>query len=174
MKDPKHPTALPEPSSAERADDFRSRLEAAKRESTLQVLFKVARLLDETALERIAARHAGQRLRRSHTSLFPHIALEGTRITELADRLGITKQAVSKLVDDLEAVGVLTREPDPEDARARRVQFTKRGKEGFFEGLTVLRGLEQELAGWVGNKRMKQLRTTLLTIQDRLARPDIT
>jgi DNA-binding MarR family transcriptional regulator len=148
---------------------FRTALETAKRESTLQVLFKVARQLDEVALARISEKRGGVRIRRSHTSLLPHIALEGTRITELAERLGITKQGVSQLVDDLEALGVLARVPDPDDARARRVVFTKRGREGFFEGLSVLRELEQEVGTWVGEKRMAQLRAALLQIHDQLS-----
>jgi DNA-binding MarR family transcriptional regulator len=150
------------------AGALRARLEIEKRASTIQVLFKVARLLDEAALARVADRHKGPPLRRSHTSLLPHIALRGTRITDLAEKLGITKQAVSKLVDDLEALGMLAREPDPEDARARLVVFTKRGKEGLFEGLAVLGALEAELASWVGKTRMAQLRAALLIIHDRL------
>jgi DNA-binding MarR family transcriptional regulator len=154
----------PKHESAEEAV-FRARLEAAKRESTIQLLFKAARLLDEEALERVAAARPGQvRLRRSHTSLFPHIALEGTRITELAERLGITKQAVSQLVDDLEALGVVARKPDPEDARARLVAFTELGREGLFEGLAVLRSLEKELSRDVGEKSMEHLRRALLAI----------
>lgn len=143
-----------------------SELERTKRESTVQVLFKVARLLDELALERAAAKPGAPRLRRSHTSLLPHIALEGTRITDLAERLGISKQAVSQLVDDLEAFGVVARVNDPEDARARRVVFTDRGKKGLLEGLAVLKGLEAELVNEVGSQRMKNLREALLLLHD--------
>src|SRR5688572_32182328 len=133
-------------SGASDAAGFRAQLTAAKGESTLQLLFKAARLLDERALELISQRTGRPRLRRSHTSLLPHIDLEGTRITDLAERLGVTKQAASQLVDDLEAVGVLAREPDPDDARARRVVFTRLGREGLLEGLALLRDMESELA----------------------------
>jgi DNA-binding MarR family transcriptional regulator len=150
------------------AAGYRAELEVRKRESSLQVLFKVARLLDEEAMRRVADRTGKLRIGRSHTSLFPHIALEGTRITELAERLGVSKQAVSQLVDDLEALDVLTRVPDPEDARAKRVVFTERGRAGLLEGLAVLRALEEELQARVGVKAMAALRTTLLAIQDEL------
>src|SRR5690348_16870172 len=86
--------------------DFDAELERRKHESTLQLLFKAARLLDEAALARVAEQRGGLRLRRSHTALFPHIDLAGTRITDLAERLGVSKQAVSQLVDDLEELGV--------------------------------------------------------------------
>jgi DNA-binding MarR family transcriptional regulator len=151
---------------------FRVRLEAAKGESTLQLLFKAARLLDERALERVSQRKGRPRLRRSHTSLLPHIDLEGTRITDLAERLGVTKQAASQLVDDLEAVGVLAREPDPDDARARRVVFTRLGREGLLEGLALLRDMESELARSIGDESMAGLRRALVAILATLQLPD--
>jgi DNA-binding MarR family transcriptional regulator len=142
---------------------FRASLEAAKNGSTLQLLFKAARLLDERALE-LVSRSSGRRLRRSHTSLLPHIDLEGTRITDLAERLGVTKQAVSQLVDELEAIGVLAREADPDDARARRVVFTRLGREGLLEGLALLRDMEDELARSIGDESMAGLRRALIAI----------
>jgi DNA-binding MarR family transcriptional regulator len=161
-------TSKPRVSADAAESTFRERLEQAKRISTLQVLFKVARLLDEAALARVAENQAGPRLRRSHMSLLPHIALEGTRSTELADKLGISKQAVSKLVDELVELGVLARLSDPDDARARRVAFTKRGRAGFFEGLAVLQQLEAELLELLGEERLGQLRSALLDIHDQL------
>jgi DNA-binding MarR family transcriptional regulator len=148
---------------------YRAQLEAAKSESTLQLLFKAARLLDERALELASERTGRPRLRRSHTSLLPHIDLGGTRITDLAERLGVTKQATSQLVDDLEQLGVLGRVPDPDDARAKRVVFTKLGREGLLEGLALLRELEQELAREVGSQPMAELRAALVAILGRLA-----
>ncbi len=147
---------------------YRERLRAEKRESTLQVLFKVARKLDELAVARLAKQSGAPRLRRAHASLLPHIDWSGTRINELSTRLGVTKQAVSQLVTDLEELGVLARVADPEDARARRVVFTERGKRGLLEGLAVLRELEEELAGAIGKRAMAELRAALLALHDRL------
>ncbi|HEU4578705.1 MAG TPA: MarR family winged helix-turn-helix transcriptional regulator [Polyangiaceae bacterium] len=147
--------------------EFRAQLDAEKRASTLQVLFKVARLLDERALARLGMLR-GQRLRRSHTQLLPHIDLDGTRMSDLAERLGVSKQAVTQLVDELESFGVVERVPDPEDARARRVRFTARGRAGFFEGLATLGELERELAQGIGEKPMAELRSALLAIHDGL------
>jgi DNA-binding MarR family transcriptional regulator len=151
---------------------FRAQLDDAKRASTLQVLFKVARLLDELALERVGE-PGGYRLRRSHTLLLPHIALEGTRMSDLAERLGVSKQAVTQLVDELEGFGVVEREPDPDDARARRVVFTPRGRQAMLEGLVTLRDLEDELSRAIGKALMLALREALLAIHDRLERGDL-
>ena len=152
-------------------ESYRVRLDHAKNASTLQLLFKAARLIDEEALRRVGERPGRPRLRRSHTTLFPHIDLEGTRVTDLAERVGVTKQAVSQLVDDLEAMAVLERVVDPDDARARRVCFTSLGRAGLLDGLAVLGALEDEYAAKVGSGRMKQLRRTLVSLIDQIEGP---
>lgn len=149
------------PGSAAANAAYRKSLETAKEASTLQLLFKAARLLDEEAVRRVSALEGAPHLRRSHTALLPHIDLDGTRISDLAGRLGVSKQAVSELVDDLEAAGVVQRTVDPDDARARRVLFTPRGLEGLLQGLAVLRELERELSRTVGERAIRQLHDAL-------------
>lgn len=143
---------------------YEATLETKKRESTLQLLFKAARLLDEEALARVAMLPDRPRIRRSHTALFPHIDLAGTRVTDLAERVGVTKQAISQLLDDLEALGVVARVPDPADARSRLVVFTDRGKKGLLEGLAVLQKLEADLERAVGADAMSGLREGVVAV----------
>ncbi len=76
------------------------------------------------ALSNLAAR--GQ-VSAAHIHITRHLALEGSRLTELAERAGMTKQAMGALVDQCEAWGLVTRGPDPLDARARTVRFTADG-----------------------------------------------
>src|SRR5690554_6519557 len=95
--------------------DFRRSFEREKREATLEALFRLARLLNETALDRLRRGSGTPGIRAAHTALLPHIDLAGTRLTTLAERVGVTKQAVGQLLDDLEAYGVIERVPDPED-----------------------------------------------------------
>jgi len=144
-------------------DDFPGRLESEKAKSTLQLLFKAARLLNERAIGRVRER-SGQPVRVAHTTLLPHIDLEGTRLTEIARRLGVTKQAAGQLVDELVDMGTLERVPDPEDARAKLVRFTPRGKQALLAGLAVLTELEGELAKSLGKKRVSELHDTLRAI----------
>jgi DNA-binding MarR family transcriptional regulator len=139
-------------------DGFRRQLERRKRESTLQLLFKAARLANERSVahvRRTRPRSAG--LRTAHTSLFPHIDLEGTRLTELARRVGTSKQAVAQLVDDLEAMGVVEKHPDPDDGRAKRIRFSEAGRDALLDGLEALEEVEAELAAEIGERRMLAL-----------------
>lgn len=136
-------------------------LAQAKEASAGQLLLKAARLLDETAVARVnrAARSAA--LRPVHTKLFPHIDFEGTRLVAIADRLGVTKQAVSHWVSELAEMGVVELVADPDDGRAKRVRFTSHGVAAIHQGLGVIRGIEEELAARLGARRMAALRDTL-------------
>ena len=77
---------------------------------------------------------------------------------DLAARVGVSKQAVGQLVDDLESMGVVERVPDPEDGRARRVRFTRRGFQALLHGVGVLDRLEQQLAAAIGRLTVDALR----------------
>jgi DNA-binding MarR family transcriptional regulator len=76
------------------------------------------------ALANLAAR---SQVSAAHIHITRHLALEGTRLTELAASAGMSKQAMGDLVTQCEAWGLVKREPDPRDARARIVKFTPTG-----------------------------------------------
>jgi DNA-binding MarR family transcriptional regulator len=76
------------------------------------------------ALSNLAAR--GQ-ITAAHVHITRHVALDGSRLTELAHSAGMTKQAMGDLVDQCEAWGIVKRESDPRDGRGRIVRFTPTG-----------------------------------------------
>jgi DNA-binding MarR family transcriptional regulator len=76
------------------------------------------------ALSNLAAR---AQISAAHIHITRHLALQGSRLTDLAQRAGMSKQAMGDLVDQCEAWGLVTRESDPRDARARVVRFTPTG-----------------------------------------------
>ncbi|HVH41920.1 MAG TPA: MarR family winged helix-turn-helix transcriptional regulator [Labilithrix sp.] len=145
------------------SDDYADKLEAAKARSTVQLLFKAARLLNERAIGQVRQR-MNKPVRVAHTTLLPHVDLAGTRLTDLASRLGVTKQAAGQLVDELVEMGVLERVPDPADARAKLVRFSARGRAGLLEGLGVLREIEAGIASLLGDKKMRALHEALTAI----------
>ena len=69
------------------------------------------------ALSNLAAR--GQ-VGAAHIHITRHLALGGSRLTDLAASAGMSKQAMGDLVDQCAAWGLVRREADPQDARARR------------------------------------------------------
>jgi hypothetical protein len=69
---------------------------------TFELLFRAARLVNERALAGIRD-NGGTSLRLAHTQLFPHVTFAGVRLTEIADRLQVTKQAIGPLIEDLSA-----------------------------------------------------------------------
>lgn len=148
-------------------DPDRDRLEAAKQASWAQLLFKCARLMNERSIARMPAPARGPRIRAAHTALFPHIDLQGTRQTELARRLGVSKQAVGQLVDELVEAEVLERAPDPSDGRAKLVKFVQGGKT-LLEGMAVLRASETEIEADMPAEWSERLRLDLLRLLARL------
>lgn len=76
------------------------------------------------ALSNLVARGS---LSASHIHITRHLALEGSRLQELAAAAGMSKQAMGKLVDQCEAWGLVTRAVDARDGRAKRVCFTAAG-----------------------------------------------
>ena len=69
-----------------------------------------------------------QETRIAHVSLTRNLDVEGTRLTELARRASMSKQAMGELVDQCTALGLVDRIPDPSDRRARIVRFTPAGR----------------------------------------------
>ena len=88
------------------------------------------------ALSNLAAR---AQVSAAHIHITRHLSLEGSRLSELAESAGMTKQAMGDLVTQCEAWGLVQRTPDPLDARARRIVFTE-------TGLAWLRAFEQAVA----------------------------
>lgn len=150
--------------------EYRAALEKAKRASPAQLLLRAARLLNERGVARIRAGGAPD-VRVSHTALLPHIALEGTRITEIARRMAITKQAVNQAVSEIEALGLVRRAPDPSDGRAKLVLFTAKGRRRLLAGLEVLSDLEAELETEIGAARLRRLHRDLEVLVDVLEAP---
>lgn len=90
-----------------------------------RVLYLMAHDLDvPLALSNLAAR---AQVSAAHVHITRHLDLDGTRLTDLAQKAGMSKQAMGDLVDQCEAWDLVTREPDPRDARARVVRFTPTG-----------------------------------------------
>lgn len=110
------------------------------------------------------AGYTGTRL--SHVNLTRHLDLEGTRITELARRARMTNAAMTELIDQCEQLGLVQREADPADARARVVRFTEQGQLWLAAFGKALRKAERELVRDIGEPAAQALYGPLAAYAD--------
>ena len=100
------------------------------------------------ALANLAAR---AQVSAAHVHITRHLAREGSRLTELAASAGMSKQAMGALVDQCEAWGLVMREADGRDARARLVKFTPTGLSWLAAFEQAVAQAEREFRGEVGD-----------------------
>jgi DNA-binding MarR family transcriptional regulator len=96
--------------------------------------------------------------------LMPLLDAEGARVGVLALRAGVTKQAVSQLLRELEARGYVEQAPDPADTRARIVRLTPLGEALRDACADARRELQVTGVATLGWDRMKRLREDLLAL----------
>src|SRR5215208_7708029 len=98
----------------------------------------------------------------AHLNVFQYPGPQGTRPSELAARLGITKQALNYLLGELERLDYLKRQPDPDDLRSKRVALTPRGESAIRVIREAVGEVETSWAQRLGPKRFDQLRKLLV------------
>jgi DNA-binding MarR family transcriptional regulator len=86
-------------------------------------------------------------LRPIHGVVFQALRESGATSTELAEHLGVTKQAAGQIVDELERKGYVARRPHPDGGRRKLVVLTDKAFEHLAVAGRILHGLEAELAG---------------------------
>lgn len=133
----------------------------AMRQANIGRLFqKLARAYSEQALTRLEQDgHTGLTL--SHTTLISHLDVEGTQVSTLAERAGITKQAMGQIAKELEARQYIVREPDPDDKRGFLVKFTAKGEQFLQDAYQVKLELEATYTQALGTEGMQQLKHLL-------------
>jgi DNA-binding MarR family transcriptional regulator len=100
-------------------------------------------------------------IRETHGCVFRHISGEGSRLTDLAERAELTKQAVGEVVDDLQEHGYVERAADPQDRRAKIIRLTDRGEEAYEAAMTIFAEIEREWEERYGEEQVAALRTVL-------------
>jgi DNA-binding MarR family transcriptional regulator len=90
-----------------------------------------------------------------------HVPAEGITVTELAERVGMTKQGIGQFVTQLTESGYLSVTRDDEDRRIRVVRRTGLGDAAVRRLGDLLEGLEASWANRVGTARYEQWRRTL-------------
>lgn len=135
----------------EKEDSFAPALAAAGRALTATMMAEVARLgfSDVTP---------------AFSSLMPLLDATGARPTTLAQRAGITKQAISQLVRELEVRGYVEQVPDTTDTRAKIVRLTKRGVALHAASAKVRLEMQSVALAKLGELRVSRLQRDLVDL----------
>src|SRR5215218_4428796 len=102
----------------------------------------------------------------AHLNVFQYPGPQGARPSELAARLGMTKQALNYLLGELERLQYLQRQPDPDDLRSKRVALTRRGTSAIRVIRETVAEVETAWAHQLGPERFAQFRTLLLELNE--------
>lgn len=98
---------------------------------------------------------------RSDGFVFRTLSAGPTTISGLAERLEITKQGASQIVDDMERRGYIERRPDPSDARAKLLHLTEHGQAALSTARKFHQAYERRLRKQFGDEAIDTLRDVL-------------
>ena len=105
-----------------------------------------------------------EELRLPHMAVLQFPGPDGVRPGVLAERAGMSKQAMNQLLRSLEGLGYVARSDAPDEGRARIVRFTKRGRAAYAKIHDVLRDIEHEWSTELGPKRFAEFKELLLRV----------
>ncbi len=105
-------------------------------------------------------------LRQSHFRVISSVPAEGISVTELGERLGMSKQGCGQFVTSLVESGHLRVEQGASDRRVRWVRRTPKGTRTNAKVTARMLEVEQEWAERVGERRYRTFRKVLLDLVD--------
>jgi DNA-binding MarR family transcriptional regulator len=97
----------------------------------------------------------------AHLDVFQYPGPENQRPLQLATQTRMTKQALNYLLGQLQQLGYLTREPDDNDQRSRRIRLTRRGHAAIKAIREIVQDVETEWEQQLGARKFAQLRDLL-------------
>jgi DNA-binding MarR family transcriptional regulator len=133
-------------------------------------LIAIARDLQARALRALNER-GYEGVRPSFTPVLTRLWQESRPLTALAGELGISAQACSQLVGDVEAAGYLERRKNPDDGRSRVARLTPRGRALVEESVQILLECDREYAALVGAGAYQRFTTALAALYRGLGLP---
>ena len=105
-------------------------------------------------------------LRPSHHRVIGHVPPEGITVTDLAERVGMTKQGIGQFVTQLTESGHLVVTRNDDDRRIRVVRRTAKGNAAVRRLSGLMEELEASWANRVGTRRYDEFRAILDELAD--------
>lgn len=100
----------------------------------------------------------------TYINVIATINVNGTRLTDIAKSLDVSKQAAGQMVKELITKGYLARQPDPSDGRATLISFTDKGRRLLSEGHECIGKIESLYEDLLGEERFASLRDVLVEL----------
>ena len=137
-----------------------------RRENLGRLLFRSYRAINDRLISELNSTGFGLRL--GHVGVISNLEYDGgTRLSTLASRAGVTKQAVTPVVRDLEQMGYVDTSTDPTDGRAKLVSLTPEGRRLIDAAQPLIVAIEGEIGRLLG-KRLAELHETLRQLLESL------
>lgn len=140
---------------------------ARREQMLLRLLFRATHAMNAEMARRIRARGYAE-FQPTFTALLAHVDTEGTTISELARRIGTTRQAVSQLAQSVEAAGLIERLPHPDDGRSIIVRHTDAGRKILLDALDVMAGIEDDYRHQIGADDVAELKRVLARLLEEI------
>jgi DNA-binding MarR family transcriptional regulator len=105
-----------------------------------------------------------EELRVPHMAVLQFPGPDGVRPGTLAERAGMSRQAMNQLLRSLENLGYIVRSDAPDEGRARIIRFTRRGRAAFSKIHDILHDIESEWRVELGQRRFAQLKELLFRV----------
>lgn len=137
-----------------------------RRDDLGKLLLDAASAITALALAELAAQ-GHPLVHGSHIAVFSGLEPTGTNISTLADRAGVSRQAMAALVKEVEHIGYVTTRPDPDDRRAVRVELTADGARFCRDAAAVSRRITARWESTFGADRLETLRSQLRDLGSR-------
>ena len=130
-------------------------------DTNLAQLFMRAFYWADEGLQNALKKGGWPSITRAQSLVFVNIAEGVTRPSEIAARVGVTRQAIHQTINEMVDLGYLTLEPDPKDRRAKVVVYTEKGHLVGGTAAQALRDIEHSLSNRIGDDRVDALREAL-------------
>ena len=134
--------------------------ERLRRSNLRQLILAASRAVNSQIVQRLGKTSAGHLLP-THTRLLANLPMAGARISDVAERAGMTSQAMGRLASELEAQGLINVTPDPNDGRAKRLVFTESGEAMMNESFKIMAEIEREISNDIGDEELTSLKANL-------------
>lgn len=130
-------------------------------QSSPRQLVALSRYLQGESMQHLKHTYSHRKLRLHFEPYISLLSSKPRRVTELATRLSLSKQACNQVADKLEELGYIHRQSDDRDGRAKLLTLTAQGKKLVEEGIHTAHALDEQCLQHINTTQMQTLKQAL-------------